>query len=102
MMITVRVQPNAKQDLVVGFLADGSLKLRVSAPPEDGRANESVRKLLSEVCGVKKQDIVLVSGFAERIKRLELPAHAYEKLNAKFAHVQALDLFRPLTTDDNA
>lgn len=102
MMITVRVQPNAKQDAVVGFLADGSLKLRVTAPPEDGRANERVRALLAESCGIKKQEVTIRSGHTSRIKQIELPGEAIQKLNVQFAHVQALDLFRPMTTDGNA
>ncbi len=102
MMITVRVQPNAKHDAVVGFLADGSLKVRVAAPPVNERANERVRELLAKSGDVKKQDVVIQSGFARRIKRIELPMHAFTKLHAQFSHVQELDLFPRGTTDGNA
>lgn len=102
MMITLRVQPNAKRDEVVGFLADGSLKLRVTAPPEDGRANERVRLLLAETCGLKKQEVTIRSGHTSRIKHVELPTAAIKKLTATFAHVQALDLFPRATMDGNA
>ena len=102
MMITLRVQPSAKRDEVVGFLADGSLKLRVTAPPEDGRANDRVRELLAKTCDINKREVTIRFGHTSRIKQIELPTDAIKKLNAKFAHVQALDLFRRATTDGNA
>lgn len=92
MMITLRVQPSAKRDEVVGFLADGSLKLRVTAPPEDGRANERVRTLLAETAGIKKQEVTIRSGHTSHIKHIELPELAVAKLKIGFPHVQVLGL----------
>lgn len=102
MILTVRVQPGAKNDKIVGFLADGSLKLRVAAPPEDGRANERVRLLLASTTNISKQDVVIISGHTARVKRIQIPERAQNDLTKQFSHVQALDLFRPTTKDDSA
>jgi len=50
------------------------LKLAVSAPPEDGRANERLEELLSQLLGLKKKQVALVSGERARNKefRVEL------------------------------
>lgn len=64
------------------------LKLAVSAPPEDGRANEELVLLLAELFALKKQAVRLVAGERSRQKRfrLELPlATARARLEALLA-----------------
>ncbi len=51
-LVTVRVQPGAQRTQVVGTLADGSLKVRLKAPPEKGEANKELVRLLAETYGV--------------------------------------------------
>ena len=65
--ISVRVQPRAKRNVVVAE-ADGSLKVYVTAPPEDGRANEAVLDLLAEHFGVKRRQVEIVRGATSRKK----------------------------------
>ena len=48
----------------------GALKLRVTAPPEAGKANAAVLKLLAKAWGLPKGDLEIVSGAAERTKTL--------------------------------
>ena len=62
-MIFVRVKavPGAKQNTVVGEFGD-RLKIRVSAPPEGGKANEAIRGLLATHLGFKPRDVELVKG----------------------------------------
>ena len=48
------------------------LKLRVSEPPEDGRANEAVLRLLAETLDVPRASVALVSGHASRDKIVSL------------------------------
>jgi uncharacterized protein (TIGR00251 family) len=63
----VRVQPRARRNAVVGRVGD-ALKVSVTAPPEDGRANEAVVELLAETFGVKRRQVEIVSGATSRDK----------------------------------
>lgn len=59
--LRVKAVPGAKRDEIVGVLGD-RLKVRVSQPPEGGRANEAIRELLATRLGVGVRSISLVSG----------------------------------------
>jgi uncharacterized protein YggU (UPF0235/DUF167 family) len=70
--IVVRVQPGARGRGLVGWLADGSLKVKVAEPPEDGRANRAVCELLAAVLGVKPGAVAVVRGASARLKSIEV------------------------------
>jgi uncharacterized protein len=70
-VVHVHVQPGAGKTAVVGRHGD-ALKLRVAAPPEGGRANDAVAKLLASTFGVAPSAVTLVSGPSSRIKRFQL------------------------------
>jgi uncharacterized protein len=69
--IALRVAPGAQRAKVVGRHGT-AWKLRVTAPPEDGKANEAVVRLLAETLGVSRGDIAIVSGHAARDKVVSL------------------------------
>jgi uncharacterized protein len=73
--LSLRVQPKARRTELVERLADGSVKVRVSAPPVEGAANEAVCQLLCEVLNLSRQDIALLSGATARRKivRINVP-----------------------------
>ncbi len=75
--LRVRAQPGARREGLAGTW-NGMLKLAVSAPPEDGRANESLARLLSGLLGLKQNQVALLSGERARNKefRVELPCQA--------------------------
>jgi uncharacterized protein len=56
---------------VAGRHGDGWC-LRVAAPPEDGRANEAVERLLARTLGVHARDVRIVRGFGARDKVIEI------------------------------
>ncbi|MFC0279516.1 DUF167 domain-containing protein [Falsigemmobacter intermedius] len=64
--IRLRVTPRGGRD-AIEETADG-LKVRVSAPPEDGRANDAVRRLLAKAMGVAQTRLTLVRGATSREK----------------------------------
>lgn len=70
--LAVRVQPGARRNALVDRLANGEWKLAVSAPPEDGRANEAVIELLAELLGVKRRQVVVTRGASSRSKTIEV------------------------------
>tara|TARA_B100001167_G_C16752917_1_gene297187 strand:- start:87 stop:356 length:270 start_codon:yes stop_codon:yes gene_type:complete len=63
----VKVQPKASRDQVVGY-RDGVLQLRVTAPPDKGRANAAVVALLADALGVAKSRVRIVRGQSSRDK----------------------------------
>jgi uncharacterized protein (TIGR00251 family) len=60
--LTIRVTPRARKTEIGGVLDDGTLRIRVSAPPVEGKANKALIKFLSEVLGVRKNKIEIVAG----------------------------------------
>lgn len=72
MKLKIYVQPGARKTEIVG-LHDGALKIKIKAPPVDGKGNEEVIRFLSELCGVAKNKIVLLHGEKSRHKTLEIP-----------------------------
>ena len=65
--LKVYVQPKGSKTKVVG-LHDGRLKIAVSAPPVDGKANKELLSFLAKLLKVAKKDIVLKSGQQSRRK----------------------------------
>jgi uncharacterized protein len=69
--LRLRVAPGASRAGVVGRHGD-AWKVRVTAPPEDGRANDAVVRLLAETLAVPRTSVSLVSGHGGRDKIVEL------------------------------
>jgi len=59
--LALKVVPGASRDAVAGWLGD-TLKVRVTAPPERGKANAAVVRLLASALGASRDDVRLVSG----------------------------------------
>lgn len=67
----VRVQPRASRDEIAGEY-QGGLKIRLTAPPVDDRANEALRKLLAARLKVPLSAVRIASGERSRTKRVEI------------------------------
>lgn len=65
----VRVVPRASQNSIEGEHA-GAVKVRLTAPPVEGRANEAMRRVLAERLNVPLGAVRIVAGEANRIKRV--------------------------------
>jgi uncharacterized protein (TIGR00251 family) len=85
-VLAVRVQPGARKAGVKGEQA-GALKLAVTAPPEDGRANEAVVELLAELLGVKRRQVELVAGATSRNKKLRIREVSSTKLRERLNEI---------------
>ncbi|RKY60647.1 MAG: DUF167 domain-containing protein [Candidatus Latescibacterota bacterium] len=72
MRIRVRVVPRAKEDKIEGFSPDRILRVRVAAPPEKGRANERLVRILAECLGVARSQVRIVAGRTAREKVVEV------------------------------
>jgi hypothetical protein len=69
--LRLRVAPGASRSEVVGRHGD-AWKVRVSAPPEDGKANDAVLALLADALGLPRRALTLVTGHGSRDKLVEL------------------------------
>ena len=67
----VRVTPRASRDAIEGEY-QGALKVRLTAPPVEDRANEALRRLLADRLNVPVSAVKIVAGGKSRMKRLEV------------------------------
>ena len=72
MLIRVKVRPKSKADEIVETMDDGTIKVRVKAVPEKGKANKAVVELLAKEYGVSKSDVEIVNGAADQIKLIKI------------------------------
>jgi hypothetical protein len=70
--LALRVQPGAKRNALLARLASGEWKVAVAAPPLEGRANEAVVELVSELLGVKPRQVTVAKGTSSRSKLVEV------------------------------
>jgi uncharacterized protein len=63
----------------------GSWKIRVAAPPEDGRANDAVVSLLAGTLGLHRRDVAIVAGHGARDKIVALDGISAEELEERLA-----------------
>jgi len=78
-VVAVKVVPRAANDEIVGWL-DGALKVRVQAPPQDGRANRAVEELLAAALDLKKNAVTVTSGQASARKRVAIAGLTYDEV----------------------
>ncbi len=71
-LLTVRVQPGAQRTEVLGTMADGSLKVKLKAPPVRGEANRELVSLLASRFGVAESAVKIVRGHTSRIKMVSI------------------------------
>src|SRR5581483_11058028 len=67
-ILPVRAQPGARKAGIVGEHG-GALKVAVTAPPEDGRANQALVELLRDALSLKRSQVELIGGAGSRNKR---------------------------------
>jgi len=72
LLLSIRLQPRASCDEIVGPHGDESLRIRITAPPVDGKANQHLIKYLAKAFGVAKGQVTLLSGTTGRDKRLAI------------------------------
>jgi uncharacterized protein (TIGR00251 family) len=86
----VRVHPGARRNGFRGFAADGALRVEVSAPPADGRANQAVEALLAETLGLKVRQVSVVRGATSRVKVVQIEgltgSEAENRIRAALEH----------------
>ncbi len=81
--ISVKVIPRAKKNDVAGLMDDGSVRIRLTAPPVEGAANHALVEFLSELLQIHKNQIEIVAGLSSERKLISLVGispHAVESI----------------------
>ncbi len=83
--LAIRVTPRARRDEIVEVLADQTIKVRLTAPPVEGKANEALIEFLARILGVSRSRIEIVAGITGRNKLVSI-------IDMESAEAQALIL----------
>lgn len=78
--LKVKVVPGSSRDEIVGWLGD-ALKIKVMAPPENGRANEAVVDMLAERLGLPADAVAVASGHSSASKTITINGMDDEAIN---------------------
>ena len=79
----LRVQPRASRNAIAGVMGD-AIKLAITAPPVDGKANQAVIEYLADLFRVPKSSIVIVSGETGRNKLIAIRGITAEQVRKVF------------------
>ena len=71
-VFTAKIVPGSSGPTRISGLLDGMLKVKVSAPPEKGKANQCLLKFLAKELGVKKKDVSILSGKTNPVKQIRI------------------------------
>jgi uncharacterized protein (TIGR00251 family) len=70
--LAVRVTPRARKNEIVEILSDQTIKIRLTAPPIEGKANEALIEFLADVLDVPRSKIDIVAGAGGRDKLVSI------------------------------
>lgn len=84
-LLTLHVQPGAKRSEAAGLHGE-ALKIRLAAPPVEGRANEALVEFVAKALGVPKRSVMLVKGQTSRRKMLLIAAPGAEPARLLAGH----------------
>ena len=82
--ISVKAIPRAARDEIVGW-RHGVLRVRVAAPPQDGRANAALEALLASTLGLRKSAVRVAAGHGSARKRVEIAGIDRAELERRLA-----------------
>ena len=83
-MLKVRVQPKASKNLVEGYVGD-PFRLRVTAPPENGKADAAVIALLAAALDINRSRLTIIKGTRSRDKIVGVESLTLEEAGRRLA-----------------
>ncbi len=84
--LAIRVTPRASRNEIAEVLADGTIKIRLTAPPVEGKANEALVKFLAEVLEVPPTAIEIIAGTTGRDKLVSILDLDAETAHSRIIH----------------
>jgi hypothetical protein len=83
-LVKLRVQPRASRDEIVGW-QDGTLRVRVTAPPVEGEANRAVARLLARALGLAPSAVLVARGERGRDKLVKITGLGEDDVRSRLA-----------------
>lgn len=83
---SIRVQPRASRNQVSG-LFQGALRVRLTAPPVDDRANRQLIDFMSSLLEIPRRNIQISAGYTSRLKTLELTGLSLREFQARIEKI---------------
>lgn len=83
-VVAVKAVPGASRDQIAGLLGD-RLKVRIAAPPEGGKANDAICRLIAKSVGAKPRDVLIVAGHSSAEKHVRIRGIPVETVLARLA-----------------
>ena len=88
----IKVQPRAKRNAISGVVGD-TLKISLTAPPLEGRANRACTEFLAEVLDIPRSSITIAAGAATRRKMIRIAGMSAEEVRKRLqkssAHIES-------------
>jgi uncharacterized protein (TIGR00251 family) len=88
---TVRVVTRASKTEIAGVMDDGTLKIRLTAAPGEGKANKALIEFLAELLDVKKEQVEIIGGHSGREKLVSVIGVSPEQVDALIPETSADD-----------
>ncbi len=85
----IKVQPRARRNAIVGAIGD-ALKIALTAPPIDGRANEACIEFFAELLDVSRSSIMIIAGRSSRNKVVRVSGATVQQIHNKLQLSQTL------------
>jgi uncharacterized protein len=82
-LLPIRVVPNASKDVLVGWMEDGRLKIKVRAVPEGGRANRAVEEFLAKLLDLPKRAVAIEKGQSSHEKMVRIEGMTFEEARGR-------------------
>ncbi len=81
--LAIRVTPRARRNEIVEILSDGTVRIRLTAPPVEDKANQALVKFLAEILAVPTSRIEIVAGISGRDKLVSILEMEVEDVHRK-------------------
>ena len=81
-IVEVLLQPRASRNELAG-VQGGRLKIKVTAPPIEGKANEKLCEFLADLMGIGKQRVELIAGHRAKVKRVSISYASLDEVRKK-------------------
>ena len=91
MKLSIKVIPSSSKDCIAGWLGD-TLKIKVKAPPEKGKANQSVINVLEKHLNLPKDCIEISRGVTSSKKIIEITCDSEQEINDKLKDIPKSDI----------
>jgi len=71
-IIKVKINPRSSTNCINCFMDDGTIKINITAPPVDGKANQALKKFLSKELSVSDDSVQIISGLTSHTKFIKI------------------------------